>query len=198
MDGFCECPHGPTQSFCRTARRFSARSGSNCRTDRDRPALFLARSGPRQRHAGQFAAVAGSARRQPHRSACGQIRRGHAAVFGHAARRFCVLAAQCGLSKRRISLLFGQCRTGGAGLQPARLRLGQQACLSGRHAIRFYAGRPAPGQLARARRAAQRCAHHRPAQSQRSGGHGLHQRHHRPQQRRHAQPRQFAEQCPSA
>ena len=62
-------------------------------------------------------AVAGSARRRPHRGAGRKIGRGHGAVPGHAARRLCVFAAQHRLPERRDRVLHRQRRARRGGVQ---------------------------------------------------------------------------------
>ena len=138
------------------ARRIPGRPRRHRRRDRRRTRLQLARPRARQRHAGQPAAVAAVARRLAHRGAGGEVGRGHAAVPGHAARRLRVPAAQHRLPERRDRLLHRQCRTGGGGLQPEELRLGEQDRVPGRHAQRVHAGRRPHRLAARPRGRAQR------------------------------------------
>ncbi len=156
--------------------------------------LHLARPGPGQRPHRQPARIAQAARRQPRGRAGRKICRSHGPVPGHAARGLRVLAAQHRLPKRRDRILHRQRRARRGGVQPRQLWLGQQNRLHPGHAACVHPGGRPHRQPARSCRPPRRRAPGRSPQRRRPGRHPLHQRHHRPQQGRHAHARQHAQQ----
>jgi hypothetical protein len=164
--------------------------------DRYRPALHVARSGPRYRHDGQFARLAGLyllARASP----CRWKKSVEAAMLYLATLRagYVFLPLNTAYQSAEIEYFIGNAEPAVVVCSPKNFGwVSKIAFKAGTHNV-FTLGDDRTGSMLDRADPLQRSAHAGGPVARRPGRHPLHQRHHRTQQGCHAHTRQHAEQC---